>query len=226
MLKPKRKMTKQDLKEDKFVKYSLQAKTYIDENYQKIMRAVIGASILIVIAVFYYYNSIETDKEANSQLGIAEIEFANANLVKASQRLVKLIEEYDGTDAADQGMFLLANIYFQQKNYTDARWYFEKFVSAYSGSNILLASGYAGIAACSEVEENYQDAAELYERAADLAPQFPESDNYYYLSALCYKKAGDLDKAKALFEHLAEEAKTTNRVRDAETQLVLLKNNK
>jgi tetratricopeptide (TPR) repeat protein len=222
MLKPKRRITKQELKEDKFVKFTLQAKTYVDENYQKIMRTALGIGAIIIILVFYYYNSHETSKEANSQLGIAEIEYANGNMLKASERLVKLIEEYDGTGAADKGMFLLANIYYQQKRYKDAQVYFDKFVSAYSGSNILLASGYAGLAACAEVNENLSEAAELYEQAADLAPQFPESDNYYYLAALCYKRAGNLDKARSIFKHLASEAKTSQRVKDAETQLVLM----
>ena len=222
MLKPKKNLTKQELKEDKFVKYTLLAKSYVDENYQKIMRAALAIGVIIILFVFYYYNSQETNKEANSQLGIAAIEYTNGNLQKASERLVKLIEEYDGTDAADQGMFILANIYFQQKNYTDAQIYFDKFVSAYSGSSILLASGYAGLAACEEVNRNFSIAADLYEQAAELASQFPESDNYYYLSALSYKSAGDIDKARSLFEQLASEAISSQRVKDAETQLVLL----
>ena len=222
MLKPKKKITKQDLKEDKFVKFTLQAKTYLDENYQKIMRAALAVGAIIILFVFYYYNSQETNNEANSQLGIAEIEYTNGNLQKASERLVRLIEEYDGTDSADQGVFLLANIYYQQKNYNDAYVYFDKFIGSYSGSNILLASGYAGLAACEEVNANFSEAADLYEQAADLVPQFPESDNYYYLSALCYKRAEDNDKARSIFEHLANEAKSSQRVKDAETQLVLM----
>lgn len=222
MLKPKRKISKQELKEDKFVKFTLQAKSYLDENYQKIMRAALGIGAIIIILVFYYYNSQETAKEANSQLGIAEIEYKNGNLAKASERLVKLIEDYEGTDSADKGMFLLANIYYQQKKYEDAQIYFDKFVDAYSGSNILLASGYAGLAACHEVTEDFSEAAELYEQAADLAPDFPESDNYYYLSALCYKRAGELDKARSIFKNLANDAKSSQRVKDAETQLVLM----
>jgi len=222
MLKPKKRITKHDLKEDKFVKFTLQAKNYLDENYQKIMRTALGIGAIIILLLFYYYNSQETDKDANSQLGIAEIEFANGNLQKASDRLVRLIEGYDGTDAADKGMFLLANIYYQQKKYEDARLYFDKFINAYTGSSILLASGYAGLAACEEEYKNFSDAANLYEQAADLAPQFPESDNYYYLAALCYKRVGNIEKAKGIFEQLAAEAKNSQRVKDAETQLVLM----
>ena len=224
MLKPKKNLTKQELKEDKFVKYTLLTKSYLDENYQKVMRSVLAVGVIIILFVFYYYNSQETEKEANSQLGIAAIEYANGNLQIASERLVRLIEEYDGTDASEQGMFILANIYFQQKKYTDAQTYYDKFVGSYKGSNILLASGYAGLASCEEVNSNFSEAADLYEQAAELAPEFPESDNYYYLSALCYKRVGDFDKARSLFKQLASDAKSSQRVSDAETQLVLLGN--
>jgi tetratricopeptide (TPR) repeat protein len=223
MLKPKKKITKQELKEDKFVKFTLQTKTYIDMHYQKILRIGLAFVAVILIMLFFYYNTQQNENEANSQLGIAEIEFANAQLTKASDRLERLINDYDGTDAADQGMFLLANILFQQQKNEEAKDYFEKFVNAYSGSNILLASGYAGLAACEESLNNYTEAAELYEQAADTAPEFPESDNQYYLAALCYKKSGDLDKARSIFQQLADADRSSKRVKDAESQLVLLK---
>jgi len=135
----------------------------------------------------------------------------------------RLIEDFDGTDAADQGLFLLANIHFQQQKFDQARDYFEKFVDTYSGSNILLSSGYAGLAACEEAVDNYEKAAELYEQAAETAPDFPEADNQFFLAGLCYKKAGDLQKAKAIFEQLTDESEKSTRAKDAESQLVMLK---
>lgn len=223
MLKPKKKITKQELKEDKFVKFTLQAKTYIDMHYQKLLRIGLAILAIVVIFIFLYYESQQTEAEANSQLGIAEIEFTNGQLTKASERLGRLIEDYDGSDAADQGIFLLANIHFQQQKYEQAREYFEKFVNDYSGSNILLSSGYAGLAACEEAVNNFEEAGDLYERAAETAPDFPEADNQYYLAGLCYKKAGDIEKARSIFEQLTDESAKSSRAKDAESQLVLLK---
>jgi len=225
MLKPKKRIHKQDLREDKFVKFSLQAKSYLDENYQKLSRYVLVVAGVVIIFLFFYYNNKQASQEAYAQLGIAQIEFANGDLVKANERLVRLIDDFDDTDAAEQGMFLLANIYYQQKKFDDARLYFEKFIDQYSGSDILLASGYAGLAACEETVNNFAHAAELYERAANMTPDFPESDRQYYLAALCYKKAGDLEKAKTIFSQLAEGAKSESQIKEAEAQLVLLNSN-
>ena len=224
MLKPKKRIHKQDLREDKFVKFSLQAKSYLDENYQKLSRYVLVATGVAIVVLFFYYNNKQASEEAYSQLGIAQIEFANGNLTNANERLVRLIDDFADTDAAEQGMFLLANIYYQQKKFDDARLYFEKFVDEYSGSDILLASGYAGLAACEETADNFGRAAELYERAANMAPDFPESDHQFYLAALCYKKAGNLEKAKSIFSQLADDAKSESQMKEAEAQLVLLDN--
>jgi tetratricopeptide (TPR) repeat protein len=223
MLKPKKKVTKQDLKEDKFVKTALQAKTYLDENYNQVLMVVAAVFAIIVIFIIYNYVTKQTREEAYSQLGIAQVEFSNSNYGKATQRLQRLIADYGGTDAANQGLFLLANIYYQQGEFVDASNYFERFIDTYSGSDILLASGYAGLASCREVDNNFSDAAELYEKAADLNPDFVESDNYHYIAGICYKKAGLLDHAKTQFQRIINKSETGARVKDAESELVLLK---
>jgi tetratricopeptide (TPR) repeat protein len=222
MLKPKRKVKRQNLKEDKFVKTTLQMKTYLDENYRQVVLTVLGVFAIVVILIGYRYYSGQSETEAETNLGIAQVEYTNGNLDVAENRLLEILENYSGSDAADQAKFLLANINYQQKKYDLAAFYFEDFVDSYSGSDVLLASGYAGLAACREIEENFDEAGRLYEKAAQTAPDFTEADNYLYLSGLVYKKANEFEKARKQFEELVEKSNTTKRTRDAERQLVLL----
>ncbi len=224
MLKPKKKITKKDLKEDKFVKFSLQAKTYLDENSKQVFTAVVSIlAVILIIVVFVYVNNTKVE-EARAQLGIAQVEYSNINYEKAITRLQKLISEYSGTNEADQGLFLLANIYYQQEKYEDAKLNFEQFIDSYTGSNILLASGLAGLAACYEQEKNYSEAAEIYTAAAEKAPDFVEADNYLYLSGLCFDKAGNSESAIQKFEKIVNDPVTQNRVNDAKVQLKKLQN--
>jgi tetratricopeptide (TPR) repeat protein len=222
MLKPKKRITKHDLKEDKFVKTTLQVKSYIDENYRQVVSVVLGIFAVIVIIIVYGQLKEQTSQEAKAELGIAQVEYSNNNLDKASERLLNLIEEYGSTSEGQQGMLILANIYYQQKKYSDAELYFQEFIDSYSGSNILLSSGYAGLAACKEIDNDFSRAAELYEKAANIAPEFIESDNYLYLSGICYKKAGETDRAVEIFQKITEDSEKNQRARDAESQLVLL----
>ena len=222
MLKPRKRITKQELKEDKLVKITLQVKTYIDDNYRQVVTVALAVFAVIVIFVVYGQLKSQTRDQAQAELGIAQVEYSNKNLDNASERLTRLIEEYGSTDEGQQGMLMLANIYYQQKKYADAESYFQEFVDSYSGSNVLLSSGYAGLAACKEIARDFLTAAELYETAANAADDYIESDNFLYLSGICYVKAGDIDKGKEIFQKIIDSSKTNQHVRDAETQLVLL----
>ena len=224
MLKPKKKISKKELKEDKFVKFTLQAKTYLDENAKQVFYMVVGILAVVLLIIVFVYAHNANVAEAQAQLGIAQIEYTNLNYDKAIARLESLIESYSGTDEADRGMFLLANIYYQREKYDEAKKYYEEFVDSYSGSNILLASGIAGLAACYEEEGLFEQAAEEYEKAASTAPDFVEADNYIYLSGLCFDKAGDQVKAIEKFEYLVENNLTNKRLNDAKAQLKRIKN--
>ena len=228
MLKPKKsisKISKKDLKEDKFVKFTLQAKSYLDENSKQVFYMVSGILIVVILIIVYVYVHKQNVEEAQGQLGIAQVEYTNLNYDRAIKRLERLIEDYSGTDEADQGMFLLANVLYQKEKYDEAKVHFEQFVDSYSGSKILLASGIAGLAACYEKEKNFLEAAEAYSKAASTAPYFVEADNYIYLSGICYNKAGNIDKAVEKFEFLVENNSKSKRLNDAKAQLTKLKNN-
>jgi len=222
MLKPKKRLTKQELKEDKFVKTTLQVKSYVDQNYKQVMTVVLSVFALIVVLIVYGQLSGESSQAAQGQLGIAQIEYNNENYDQARERLHRLIDQYGSSDAAQQGRLILANIYYNEKDYDSAELYFREFIDSYSGSDILLASGYAGLAACLELKNNFSDAAELYEKAAKQAPNYTESDNYMYLSGVCYRKAGNPEEARRIFKNLKENAKSQKTSRDAEIQLTLL----
>ncbi len=225
MLKPKKKITKKELKEDKFVKFTLQAKTYLDENSKQVFYMVTGIIVVAIVIIVFVYAHNANVEQARGQLGIAQVEYSNLNYDKSITRLESLIESYDGTNEADQGMFLLANILYQKERYEESKNYFEQFIDSYSGSDILLASGIAGLAACYEKEKMFLEAGQTYSRAASTAPDFVEADNYLYLAGICFSKAGDTLKAIEKFEYLVENNVTDKRINDAKAQLTKLKNN-
>jgi tetratricopeptide (TPR) repeat protein len=223
MLKPKRKVKKKDLKEDRFVRTTFQAKTYLEENYKQVVIVVIAIFAILILFILYRYKSTQTRKDANNLLGIAQIEFANQNYQKAIEKLNTIIEEYGGTEESQQGMFLLASIYYQQKKYDQAAELFEQFIDSYSGNDILISSAMAGLAGCYEIKKKFESAAELYLKAAKVADNFTESDNYRYLAGICYKKSGRIEDARIQFNRVIKNSKNDKIVKDSEMQLILLK---
>jgi TolA-binding protein len=222
MLKPQRKMKKKEIKEDKFVKFTLEAKSYVEENAKQVMTIAGGIIALILMIMFYVYVHNGTVTDATTLYGKATLEYQAMNYSKAKGFLEKLVEEYDGTDAADRGKFLLGNIYYKEKNIADAKKYFQDFVDSYSDSDILLASGYAGLASCYAFEKDYGSAAEYYEKAYKAIGKLPEGANFLYLAGLNYRKAGDFENAKEAFRKVSEEYKNSERSFDAKEELILL----
>jgi len=226
MLKPQKKVkiSKKEIKEDKFVEAALNAKAYVEENYQKvtIITAVIFGIVILFMGYRYVHN--QNVERSSAILGEAQLEYHNLNYPKAKEFISRLMDEYSGTDAAEQGQFLLANLLFQEKDYEGAKTNFKEFIDTYDGSDILVASGYAGYAACLETEDQFTEAGKYYEMAQKKDPGFVEAANYLYLAALNFERAGDNAKAQKLFEKIVEDYDSSNRKDDAKTQLVLLAN--
>jgi tetratricopeptide (TPR) repeat protein len=220
MLKPKKKIGKQNLKEDKFIKFIMEVKSYMDENYTRVLTyAGVLVAIIIIFSLLKYVNTEKREK-ANGMLGIAQIEFNERNYNKAAQRLKLLLDDFGSTNEADQARFLLANIYYEQKRYDEAEPLYGEFIDSFSGNDIILASAQAGLAACNEAKKEYNTAGDWYLKAADTADGFSEADNYRYLAGLCYKKAGNMALAKEQFEQLSEESQKAS---EAEAQLILIR---
>jgi len=222
MLKPQKKLTKKEIKEDKFVLFAMEAKNYIEENARmvSIVSAVVIA--LIVVAIGYsYYHSADVEQAA-TLFGEAQIEYQNLNTLKAKNLLHRLEDEFSGTEEAEKGLFLLANIYYNENKTEEAAKYYQKFINSYSKSPVLLASGMAGYAACMERLGKWSEAAEYYKKAQETAPNFVEAADYLYLAALNYTEAGNLEKAKQALEYIVNNYKESNRVDDAKAHLILL----
>jgi len=222
MLKPQKKITKKELKEDKFVQTAMNARAYVEDNYKQvtILTAVVFGLFLLIMG--YNYVNEQTSEKSSTQLGKAQLEYQNMNYTKAKNLLAQLQDEYSGTEAADQGLFLLGNLYYQQDQIDEAAQAYDEFTSSYSGSNILVASGYAGYAACQEKKENYGEAAEYYQKAQKAAPNFVEAANYLYLAALNYISIEQHDDARDILQRIVKDYEESQRFDDAKAQLILI----
>ena len=223
MLKPqKKRITKKDLKEDKFVESALLARSYFEEHTKEITY-IVGGLIVVGILIWLFLNHrSQRLTQAEVFLGKAQIEMQSMHTTKAREFLNQLIRDYDGTDAAKQGYFLLANLDFQAKKYDQAAQEYKRFIDSYSKSKILLASAYAGYAACMEHRSDHEEAAKNYLKAQKTAPDFVEASNYLYLAGLNYRDAGMKEKAKEAFQKIIDQYKDSKRFNDAKAQIILL----
>ncbi|KAA3617449.1 MAG: hypothetical protein D8M58_02245 [Calditrichaeota bacterium] len=223
MLKPqKKKINKKDLKKDPLLDGLLKGQTLYEENKNSILYTVVG--VLAVALIFIWVSSMMENREmeASSLLGKAQIEFDQFNFSKSRDFLNVLKEGYSGTDAAEQGIFLLANLNFNEQHFEEAKMQFKEFAGSYSGNQLLVSSAYAGIAACLETEKDYTGAAENYEKASSKAGKLVQASEYIYLAGFNYEKAGNGQMAQTMFQKVIDEFPDSQRKYDAQTKLILI----
>lgn len=224
MLNARKKMTKKEIKEDKFVEIALSARAYVEENYKQVSLIIASVfGIILILMGWNYHQNIQAE-ESSALLGQAQLEYQNLNYSKAKEFITRLMDEYSGTEACDQGIFLYANLLYQEKNYFEAKDLFKEFIDSYSGSDILAASGLAGYAACLEQENNNKDAADYYISAQEKAENFIEASNYLYLAGLNYEVAAEYEEARDAFQKIVDDYESSPRQSDAKAKLIMLAN--
>ncbi len=211
MLKPKKKVkiTKKELKQDKFVIFTLKAKDYIETHTKLITQVSVGILVLIVLITLYVRSKHNANIQANALLGEAQIAQTTGNMQRAEEVLKQLVDEYDGTRAAGDGCFMLAKLYWERNDTTNAKTYFKKYFDDFADDDLLTAAAMAGYADCLMWEKNPAEAAKYYEKAARVSKDNPLTPSYLYSAASAYYDAGNFRKARELAQELVDNYKNS-----------------
>jgi TolA-binding protein len=223
MLKPYKRISKKELKEDKFVTFTIKAKDYLESNTRTIMWAVIAVVVVIFLASFYVRSKKQANIAANELLGRALFTLNQGKESEAEQQLKELIDNYDGVSAAGEGCFFLAKYYWQNDDCANAKIYFTKYLDDYGNDDLLAAASHAGYADCLLKDGNSREAAENYEKAARVNKKSPQAPSYLYSAAKTYLELDDLSKVKELASEIIENYEESEYKRRAEILLNTVK---
>lgn len=221
MLKPRKRLTKRQMKEDKFVTYYLKAHDFVTSNGRLISYIVGGIAVIILVGFIWSKKKMEKENSAIVELTKAKVEYFNNNYEAAADILKDLVENYGGTDSGKLGVYYLANAYFNVKNYMKAEEYFRKYLEV-GDDKTMKEAALSGVAACLEEQGNYLEAAKKYKEAAeDYSSSFLAPQNLYD-SARCFSLAGNQEMAKESLNTIIEKYSDSNLKSDAEIFLAEL----
>ena len=109
--------------------------------------------------------------------------------------------------------FYLADAYYQLGKYAEA---LEAFEDCSPSNDLLKASRYAGIAACSEALGNHDAAGKNFEKAADLEQTDNTIAEQLSNAARSYARAGDKGRALDILKRVKKNYPTTTAGREAD----------
>ncbi len=228
MLRPKKKLSKREIKQDKLVTTYFQI---YDRLYNYRRQLIIGGVAILIVALgaVLYYNNIQAENErALTELGRVYHFYDEGNYERAINGIPErnimglrdIAGNYGRTEAGKIAIFYLANAYYHLGNYDEAYRYFDNF----RGSDALLrASALSGKAAIYEIRGDYKRAAELFEQAATRFGKTAVTPENLKHAGRNYFEAGELPRALRIFERIQEEYPESAFSRDVERYIAQIR---
>lgn len=203
MSSERRKLSKSELREDEFVEWIMEAVEYVKERARLFVGGAV-AMIAVIVAINYFIESKEADRlKAAALLGDVLMVEQGGEQTEAIRRAEELVSAYAGTPAAAQGTIILANLYYAQGRYVEARGYYQRYLDNYEPLDVLAYAAQSGLGACLEAEGQFVAAAQHYETyAAQQAGTIREAMAQME-AARIYGLAGESGKQQSLLEQVS-----------------------
>lgn len=145
MLKPKKKITRKEIKRDPLIESTYKVQNYINENKSMLIRLGTGIVAVIVILILIIGKNNRTNAEIQTAMGKAVTAYARSDFENAQFQFEYLIDQYGSNKHARQAGFYLGKIFHEQDNAELARRYLEEFLKVaeidmlISAAHIILA---------------------------------------------------------------------------------------
>jgi TolA-binding protein len=196
-MQSKVKLTKRQMKEDKFTTFMLTSKDQLQANWQYYLLGVVAVIVLVAGLAYTFTYRGSQQVRAAEQLSKAMLDYAQGNNQIALLAFAEIIDEYSGTTAAEQATFLSGTVNLEDRKYDEAARYFTMYLDKYNDDPLDRASACAGLAVVAENQGRSADAAAQYVRAAEAYPDGPSASEYQCNAVRSFLDAGDMESARA-----------------------------
>ena len=202
MLKARKKITKKEIKHDPFLESIYQTKEYYEKNKQLIIRIGVGI-VAVVVIVFILNKNSKAEKEASeAALGKAFVNLSIGDRDNGLLQLELLVDDYSGSEAAQRGLFMLARLYYEQKDYLTAESNLQDFLDDpteefHAGALMMMAD-------IEKINGYTESIADNIKKAIKYALNEPEKDKYSMVLAEHNINIGNYKDALELAESIHE----------------------
>lgn len=202
MLRPKKHITRKKIKEDQFVTRTLQTADWMKKHQRGLLAGLVGVVVVGFLIGSWTSSRRAAEREASMLVLQAGIALDEGRSDQAQVHLEAATDRFRGTESAGRALLMLANLQFQQGYIDSARISYEDYLDRYAKGRVLTAAARAGLAACTEAEGRWPEAARLWQQAGDQVRNEALSPQYYLQAARCLREAGRTSEALNLFDRI------------------------
>lgn len=188
---------------------------------QRILSYVAGAILLVVAGYFGWKRFIvePKEKEAETLIYPAQIYFENDSLEKAlygdsvNYGFIDIADEYGITKTGNLASYYSGIILLKLGKYEEAIDYLKDFKS---DSKIIQPMAYGAIGDAYVQLQDYDKAADYYQKAVDSDPNKFTAPLYLKKAGLVLEEMGDYDEAKEMYQKIKDDYPDTQEATDIE----------
>jgi TolA-binding protein len=222
MLRPRKRLTKKQLKEDKLLTFYVKARKWY-ETYSKLVLGGVAVIVIIVVAALYYRNSAKkTESAASVELARAMRVYNAEDYQNSIAMLSSLVDGSGSTRSGKMALLYLANSFYKTGDYDNAFNYYKKFVAKFNRVDYFTAYAMGSMAACIEQKGDFAEAAAQYEKTASKFPKEYLAPAYLFRAARCYSLTGNNARASTLYQKIIDDYPESQQKEDAIMQKALL----
>src|SRR6267154_4305551 len=196
---------------------SERARAWIQAHKQLTSWAVTILTLAAVLVVWQLSTKRRSEDIAMGELQSARYAFENQNLPLAASELSKVIENYSGTNAAEEGRLLLANVRLLQGQPQQAVAVMKDY--APGAGSAYRAQAYGLLGGAFENMGRFREAGEAYENASAAARLDFMKAQFLADAGRAWTVAGDTSKAVAVYQRILKDFAKEGAATEAKVRL-------
>jgi len=222
--KGKHRVSKQDLREDKFQLFVEKVTSAYYHDKQRFW-VIAGVILVVIVGAIVLVQSRNKGPDSEAELRFTEAlgAYSQNQFQQAEEAFSSVVGSYGKDYMGLKARYYLGQIYFQTQRYDEAKREFTLFLSKSKDNPVLSPAAGMGIADCEVEQGNILKAAEQYESVYRRFPKWPLAFDAALAAGRAFADAGALDRAQALYQELLDKEPESEQAENLKIQLSYVK---
>ena len=201
MLKPKRKITRKEIKKDPL----LETIDSIEAKFEKNKKTYgnIGILVFLVLIGGYIFTNKQNQNkiESNSALGVAMVAYSNMDYENAKFQFESIKSNFGNTISANTSSYFLGKIAYENSDFINSSLQLNDFLK-YSNDDILVCGAIKLLTEISLKNNNFKEALRILDKAKNYEFSNSLMLDLELMKASTFLKMDDLKNGKAILEEI------------------------
>ena len=219
MLKPKRKITRKEIKKDPFLESIDKLEYNFEQNKKTYLSIAIGLIASILVINILLNKQSQKNIDSNSDLGMALVAFDNEDYDNAKFQFETIVSEYSGTNSSNVANYYLGKISFENNDLVKSKAYLNVYLKD-PEPDILIPGAIKMLSNIALKSSEYDKAIKFLDRGIRLDLNSDIINNFKLIKVSILKDQGKPEIAQKILDEILKEEKLPNHLKRLSEELI------